>query len=127
MKKSAIFLSLSGLISLLIRPPLVLAQPTSGCGSEEINTAIGCIPVGNQTRFLEFIISWALGIAGGLFIIFAGYAAILIITASGDPKKAQAGREMLTSAIAGLVLLILGVFFLNAIGIGIFGLNQISL
>lgn len=112
----------------LVFPPFALAQPVGGggCASTEINTAIGCIPYADKNAFLTFFLQWAIGIAGGIFLILAGFAAFQLITSSGDPKKAQAGREMLTSAIAGLVFLILSLFLLNAIGVGVFGLVQIS-
>jgi hypothetical protein len=112
--------------SFLLSPTLVLAQTPTCNDDKGINTAIGCIPFTDKTEFLKFFLRWAIGIAGGIFLILAGLAAFQIITSSGDPKKAQAGRELLTSAIAGLVFLILSLFFLNAIGVGILGLVQIS-
>ena len=125
-KKILNILSITSLF--FIFPPIVSAQPVGGdgCASTEINTAIGCIPYADKNAFLTFFLQWAIGIAGGIFLILAGFAAFQLITASGDPKKAQAGREMLTSAIAGLVFLILSLFILNAVGVGIFGLYQIS-
>jgi len=38
--------------------------PLTGCpGENEINTAIGCIPIGNTNEFIGFILRWAIGIA----------------------------------------------------------------
>ena len=44
------------------------------------------------------------------------------MTATGDPKRIQAGQELLTSAIGGLILLIFSVFILKFIGVDVLGL-----
>lgn len=90
------------------------------CRDEKsINTAIGCIPVQDTNEFIGFILKWAIGIGGGiafLLIIFAGFQ---IMTSAGNPERLQAGRELLTSAIAGLILLVFSVFILRIIGVDI--------
>jgi hypothetical protein len=43
----------------------------------------------------------------------------MISTSAGDPKKLQAGKELLTAAISGLLLLIFSVFILRIIGVEI--------
>ena len=48
----------------------------------------------------------------------------MIITSTGDPIKLQAGRELLTAAIAGLLLLIFAVYILKLIGVEILGLPE---
>jgi len=85
-------------------------------------TAIGCIPFMTGNVFIRFILSWGIGIAGGIAFILIIVAAFQIITSSGDPKKLQAGRELMTSAIAGLVLLIFSVLILRIIGVNILGI-----
>lgn len=99
-------------------------EPTSGngvlCqGTNEINTAIGCIPFDDPTKLTGFILRWAIGIAGGIAFLLIIYAGFLITTSQGDPKRLQAGRELLTSAIGGLMLLIFSVFILRVIGVDI--------
>ena len=84
-----------------------------------INTAIGCIPVESQQVFIGFLLRWGAGIAGGIAFILIVAAGIMITTSAGDPKKVQAGKELLTAAISGLVLLIFGVFVLEFIGVKI--------
>jgi len=89
-----------------------------------IDTAIGCIPVANTNEFIGFLLTWGIGIAGGvafLLILFAGFQ---IITSGGDPKRLQAGKELLTAAIAGLLLLIFSVFILRIVGVNILGLPE---
>lgn len=84
-----------------------------------INSAIGCIPVESSQEFLEFLLSWAMGIAGGIALILIVYAGFLIITSAGDPKKLQAGKELLTAAVMGLALIIFAAFVLQFIGVEI--------
>jgi hypothetical protein len=49
-------------------------------------------------------------------IVIAGF---FIITSSGDPRRAKAGKELLTSAIIGILMIIFSVFLLDVIGIRI--------
>src|SRR4030042_4213447 len=89
------------------------------CGESSINTAIGCIPVGNQDDFLAFILKWALGVAGGIAFILIVYSGFLFMTSAGDKQKVQAAKELLTAAISGLLLIIFSVFLLDLFGIRI--------
>jgi hypothetical protein len=93
-----------------------------GCGDTSISTAIGCIPVFDQTSFLSFILKWAVGIGGGIAFLLMVYAGFMIMTAAGNPDRLKAGQELLTSAIGGLILLIFSVFILKFIGVDILGL-----
>ena len=96
----------------------------SGCSSTEIDTAIGCIDVlGGPEAFLGDILKWAVGVGGGIAFLLILYAGFMIMTAAGNPERLKAGQELLTSAISGLVLLILSIFVLNFVGIDILGLG----
>jgi len=90
-------------------------------------TAIGCVPVmgvEGKYNFLNFVIQWAIGIGGGIAFLLIIYSGFMIMTASGSPERLQAGRELLTSAISGLILLIFSIFILKFIGVDILGLNK---
>jgi hypothetical protein len=89
------------------------------CGPSDIDTAIGCIPVGDLNALATFILRWGAGIGGGVAFVLIIYATILIITSTGNPHKLQAGKELLSAAIAGLLLLIFSVFVLRLIGVDI--------
>lgn len=86
---------------------------------ESINTAIGCIPINSQEKLVQFVLQWAIGIAGGIAFILIAYAGFMIITSSGQPDRIKAGQELLTSAISGLILLVFSVFILRLIGVDI--------
>lgn len=92
-------------------------------GGLGIDTAIGCLPAVNTTQnFLGFIVPWSIGIAGGIAFIMMVFAGFTILTSSGNPQKLNAGKELLTSAILGLVLLIFAAFILRVIGKDILGI-----
>jgi hypothetical protein len=90
-----------------------------------IKTAIGCLNVLTDTNtFASQLLGWAVGIGGGIAFLLMLYSGFMIMTAQGNPDRLKAGQELLTSAIAGLILLILSVFILRFIGIDILGLNK---
>ena len=94
--------------------------PTAGCSDgESINTAIGCIPVGNTNAVIVFILRWAIGVGGGIAFLLILYAGFMIMTSSGNPDRLKAGQELMTSAIAGIIMLIFSVFVLRVIGVDI--------
>ena len=87
-----------------------------------INTAIGCIPIEDTNAFIGFILRWAIGIGGGIAFLLILYAGFMIMSSSGNPDRLKAGQELMTSAIAGLIMLIFSVFILRVIGVDILGL-----
>lgn len=95
------------------------------CEDVGIKTALGCIPVLSSTDdFLGVVLKFAVGIGGGIAFALMLYAGFMIMTASGNPERIKAGQELLTSAVAGLILLVFSVFILRFIGVDILGLNQ---
>src|SRR5258706_3156999 len=94
-------------------------DPTIGCDSGSINTAIGWVGFQNTDNFVGTIFKWAVGIGGGisfLLIIFAGF---LIMTSAANPERLKEGKELMTSAISGIILLILSIFVLRVIVVDI--------
>lgn len=91
-------------------------------GGLGINSAIGCIPTDDINETAAFFLKWGIGIAGGIALITIIYASMLIISASGDPKRVMAGKELLMAAIMGLILLIFGVFVLRMVGVDVLGI-----
>lgn len=107
--------------------PSVNPPPQQGnCAAESIDTAIGCIPVGNLSSFAGFLLGWGVGIGGGIAFILIVISGFMIMTASGNPERLQAGKELMTSAIMGLIMLIFSVFILKIIGIDILQLPGIT-
>lgn len=106
-------------VSTVIDRPALNPECTTSNGEPGINTAIGCFPVRNLTDFSGFLLRWGIGIGGGIAFLLILYSGFQITTSAGDPQKLQAGRELLTAAIAGLMILIFSVFLLEIIGVRI--------
>jgi len=96
-------------------------SPTSN-QTNRLYTAIGCFPIGDAQSSMVFIFRWALGIGGGISFLLIILASFQITSSSGNPEKIQAGRELLTSAIAGLIMLIFSFYILKVIGVDLFKL-----
>lgn len=88
-----------------------------------INTAIGCIPIDDPNALIGFFLKWGIGIGGGIAFLLILVAGFQIMTSRGDPNQLKAGQELLTSAIAGLLLLIFSVIILKIIGVDILQLK----
>lgn len=95
---------------------------TANDGKEGIDTAIGCIPIEDSNALIGFILKWAIGVGGGIAFLLIVLAGFQIMTSAGNPDRLKAGQELMTSAIAGLILLIFSVFILRIIGVDILGL-----
>lgn len=84
-----------------------------------INTAIGCVPFNDTNALVGFILGWAIGIGGGLAFLLMIYAGFMVLTSQGNPERLKAGQELLTSALAGIIMLVFSVFILKFIGVDI--------
>lgn len=106
------------------------AQPADGAcpapgGGPGVSTAIGCIsasPIGLAQAVLQI----AIGVAGGIAFLLMAFGAIRMIASAGNPDGIQQGRQILTSAIAGLLVIVLSVFILRFFGITILQLPGLS-
>lgn len=67
-----------------------------------------------------------MGIGGGIALLLILVAGFQIMTSNGIPEKIQAGKELMTSAITGLLLLIFSVFILRFIGVDVLGLKGLT-
>ena len=114
----------SALFLFLFFPTLVNAQAVDqwcqGSNETKLNTAIGCIPIlTDENTLMAWILQWAIGIGGGVAFLLIVYAGFMIMTSQGNPDRLQAGKELLTSALAGIILLVFSIFLLKLIGVDI--------
>lgn len=84
-------------------------------------TAIGCIKT-DPNDFLGKILGLGIGIAGGIAFILILFGGLQIMTSAGNPEQLNAGQELISSAVAGLLLIIFSIFLLKFIGINIIGI-----
>jgi hypothetical protein len=106
-------------------PPKAVEAPPDP-NHPRIFTAIGCIPVGTNAEFGQFLLRWGMGIGGGIAFIMIVYSGFLIISSAGNPQKLQAGKELLVAAISGLLLLVFSVFILRFTGVDILQLPGLT-
>ncbi len=96
--------------------------PPDTCnGGTGIKTGLGCTPT-DPTGLVEKILGIAIGVASGIALLLLISGAFKVLTSSGDPKSVMEGKDTITSAIAGLLLILLSVAILNIIGIKILGI-----
>lgn len=88
-------------------------------GSGAIWTAVGCIPA-SATGIVQSIVKVGLGIAGGVALLMILAAGFMFSTSQGDPKRTGEARELITSAVIGLLFIIFSITILQFIGVTIF-------
>jgi len=96
-------------------------SPFDGCQNNEVNTAIGCIPT-DPSAFIGKFLSLGIGMAGGIAFLLILFGGFQILTSTGNPEQLNAGRELVGSAVTGLLLIIFSLFLLRLIGYNILGI-----
>ncbi len=84
--------------------------------NDGIWTAIGCIQR-NSTSILQTFITLGLNIGGGVATIMLLIGGFTFSISQGDPKKTGEAKEMITSALIGLLFIIFSVTILQFIGV----------
>jgi len=84
-------------------------------------TAIGCVPT-TLNGFMQKILPFGMGIAGGIAFLLILIGGLQIMMSAGNPEKLNAGKELVSSAVAGLLLIVFSMFILRTIGADILGI-----
>jgi hypothetical protein len=84
-------------------------------------TAIGCVTT-DPENLLGTILRVALGLAGGIAFLLILFGGLQIMTSAGNPEQLNAGRELISSAVIGLILILFSIFLLQFIGVNIIGI-----
>lgn len=92
--------------------------PASGT---PVLTALGNIPT-EPEHLVTWILCNAVVIGSGLAFLLSLWGGVSIILAGGNPEKIKEGREIITSAISGLLFIIFSVVLLRIIGVNILGI-----
>lgn len=101
--------------------PECIGSTGTRSGYKGVKTALGCLPVDPQT-FINVATPWAIYLGAGIGFLLGVFGALMIVLSAGNPEKMQAGKEMITSAIGGLILIIFAVLILETVGVKILGL-----
>jgi hypothetical protein len=96
------------------------------CGTNELDTAIGCINYSNPGTIVTSLLGLLAGIGGVAAMGMVALGAGKILTSTGEPEKLMEGREMITNALMGLALIVLSVFVLEFLGVQILGITELS-
>lgn len=92
------------------------------CTDGGVNTALGCIKIQTGNDLVSTILTLAIGIGGGLALALILYGVFIVTTSAGMPDKLKAGSEIITSAIIGLLFILLSIFLFKLIGYNILGI-----
>jgi hypothetical protein len=82
-------------------------------------TAIGCVPQ-TSDGIVATIMNIGVIMAGTIVLIMILVGAFMLSTSQGDPKKTQEAKELVTSAIIGLLFVIFSIVILQFIGVYVF-------
>lgn len=86
-------------------------------------TAIGCIQTGDDPgSFLKTLLGLGMGLAGGIAFLLILFGGLQIMTSAGNPEQLNSGRELVSAAVTGLILIIFSIFLLSFIGVKIIGI-----
>lgn len=90
-----------------------------------VYTALGCIPY-KTSPFVSSVFKWSTGIGGGVSFFVIIWGVVLIIINGHDPKKIQAGQEMITASISGMLMIIICLLLINYLGDKVLGLGPLG-
>jgi hypothetical protein len=89
-------------------------------GDKGIETALGCISTDVESGgFVGSFLELAIGLGGGIALLLILYGTFIVTTSAGNPDKLKEGKEIISSAVSGLVFIILSIVLLNLIGVKI--------
>ncbi len=86
--------------------------------NDGIWTAVGCIPT-DPSDMIKVLLRIGLMISGGVVLLTILAGSFILSTSAGDPKKTTEAKELISSAIIGLVFVIFSVSILQLIGVQI--------
>jgi hypothetical protein len=92
-------------LSALLSQGIALAADDSDYGLKNTATAAGIGTSLTAPQFLGQVAGAALAIAGSLFLFLMVYGGILILTSAGKQETVKKGKDVITWAIIGAVIL----------------------
>jgi hypothetical protein len=102
-----------------------LLAACNNCSKEDANghpkalwTAVGCIPTSYE-GVASSLVKIGLSVAGGAAVLMIVAAGFMLSTSQGEPKRTGEAKELLTSAVIGLLFIIFSVTILQFIGVTI--------
>jgi hypothetical protein len=93
-------------------------EPIPPLQTKGVQTALGFIPT-EPRELVTWIFPYLLSLGGLVAFSLIVFSGIGILTSAGNPEKIQGAKETITSAVVGLLFIILSLFLLRLIGIKI--------
>lgn len=120
MRNKLIISGITFILMLLFAYSISFAQtPTEVCKGGVCDTAIGQINATSTVGIIEIIFRNVVAIAGVSAVILLLIGGYRIMMSKGDKEKLQNARETITSAVLGLVFIVLSLVILQIIGVDI--------
>lgn len=95
--------------------------------NDAINTLTNTNKTTDESSLVSAIVNIAIPVSGICVVILAIYGGYILISSQGNPDKLQEGKEVITNAIIGFVVILLCVAILtlisNTFNLGIYGSN----
>jgi hypothetical protein len=92
--------------------------PSGPVNEKRYYTLIGCVDT-EAGPFVQKILGIVFGIAGGLAFMSVLYGSATVLMSKGDPENIQNGKEIITSSLIGILLIVFSVFLLKIVGVDI--------
>lgn len=111
-----------------LSPQLAFAQNNNVLCDEATGacqTDIGAVPI-DPAGFVNVILNYSVGIGGGLALILIIWGGFRIVTSNGNSDEVKKGKEIITYAIVGLILILFAVVIMNVIGGGVLQIPDIG-
>lgn len=93
---------------------------TSSC-----QTDLGPVPL-EPAGLVNVVLRYSLAFGGAIALILVIWGGFRIATSNGNPSEVQKGKEIITYAIVGLLLILFSVIIVSVVGGGIIGIPQIG-
>ncbi len=90
-----------------------------------VKTALGCLPT-SMSLLGQILLPYVFGIVGGISFLRAVYGFVMIAFSAGDPKVIDENKQIITSAVVGLLVTIFSLVIMRLILVGILKLPGIE-
>lgn len=81
-------------------------------------TAVGCIQA-DPKPIVQAVVTIGVGLAGGIALLMVLVGGFMMTISQGNPKQWQEARDMITSAVIGLLFVLFSVVILQFIGVSV--------